>query len=69
MKGHLRRCRCASGPHVRPSTLRSGAQGAQRAPVEYCHGPTVSALCALHLALPEQAPSPKDSDTLLSGHR
>jgi hypothetical protein len=32
------------------STLRSGAQGAQCAPVEYCHGPTESALCALHLA-------------------
>jgi hypothetical protein len=22
--GHLRRCRCASAPHVRPSTLRCG---------------------------------------------
>jgi hypothetical protein len=32
-----------------PSTLRSGGQGAQRAPVEYCHGPTMSALCAWHL--------------------
>jgi hypothetical protein len=32
------------------STLRSGEQGAHCAPVEYCHGPTVSALCALHLA-------------------
>jgi hypothetical protein len=31
--------------------VRSGgiAQGAQRAPVEYCHGPTMSALCAWHL--------------------
>jgi len=31
--------------------VRSGgiAQGAQRAPLEYCHGPTRSALCALHL--------------------
>ena len=24
MNGHLRRCRCTSGPHVRTSTLRSG---------------------------------------------
>jgi hypothetical protein len=30
-------------------TLEGIAQGAQRAPVEYCHGPTMSALCALHL--------------------
>jgi hypothetical protein len=58
MNSHLRRCRfgipcCATqkpGSHVRPSTFRGGiAQGAQRAPVKYCHGPTMSALCALHL--------------------
>jgi hypothetical protein len=29
MNGHLRRCRCASGAHVRHSTLRSSEQGAQ----------------------------------------
>jgi hypothetical protein len=28
MNGHLLRCRFASGAHVRPSTLRSGARGA-----------------------------------------
>ena len=41
MNGHLRRCRCASGAHVRPSTLRSGSRG------------------ALHLTIPEQAPTPE----------
>ena len=47
--------------------VRSGgiAQGAPRAPVEYCHGPTRSALCALHLTIPEQAPTPDDSNGLL----
>ena len=77
MNGHLRRCRCASGAHVRPqspgnasylqeppSTLRSGAQGAQSAPVAILDGPTMSALCALHLTIPEQAPTPDDSDGL-----
>ncbi len=58
MNGHLLRCRCASGAHVRLSTLRSGAQGAQRAPVAIFDGPTMSALCALHLTIPEQAPPP-----------
>jgi hypothetical protein len=28
MNGHLRRCRCASGPHAHNSALRSGARGA-----------------------------------------
>ena len=28
MNGHLLRCRCASGAHVRASTLRSGSRGA-----------------------------------------
>ncbi len=49
MNGHLLRCRCASGPHAHNSALRSGAQGAQRAPVAIFDGPTMSALCALHL--------------------
>jgi len=64
MNGHLRRCRCASGPHAHNSALRSGAQGAQRAPVAIFDGPTMSALCALHLAIPEQAPTVDDSDRL-----
>ncbi len=28
MKGHLPRCRCASGAHVRHSTLRASSRGA-----------------------------------------
>src|SRR3970040_1483291 len=48
-----------------PRTLRCGAQGAQRAPVAIFDGPTMSALCALHLAIPEQAPTSEYSDRLL----
>ena len=48
MKGHLLRCRCAPVLTYTLSTLRSGAQGAQRAPVAIFDGPTMSALCALH---------------------
>jgi hypothetical protein len=47
MNGHLRRCRCASAPHVPGSYAPVRSQGAQRAPVQYCHGPTESALVRL----------------------
>jgi hypothetical protein len=47
MSGHLRRCRCASGAHVRTQYAALRSQGAQRAPVQYCHGPTESALLRL----------------------
>jgi hypothetical protein len=57
MNGHLRRCRFGIPPHVRPSTLRGDCTGRAAArPVQYCQGPTMSALCALHLTIPEQAP-------------
>ena len=39
-----------------PSTLRSGHRARSARPRKYCHGPTASALCALHLTIPEQAP-------------
>jgi hypothetical protein len=45
--GHLLRCRCASGAHVRIQYAPLQSQGAQRAPVQYCHGPTESALLRL----------------------
>jgi hypothetical protein len=47
MKDHLLRCRCASGAHGRTQYAALRSQGAQCAPVQYCHGPTESALLRL----------------------
>jgi hypothetical protein len=44
--GHLRRCRCASGPHVHTEYAPVRSQAASHA-VQILHGPTLSALVRL----------------------